>query len=111
MRIASGTNPSPVGTEAAFLEKRRQYNREYMRARRANPDHKLNERQNRERSEYERKRHAASAAKRTCTNGDGKSVCGLCGQRPSVVEVVRLEICETARAGYVEVRMPYCGQC
>jgi hypothetical protein len=111
MRTETSRNTSRASGDAAFLEKRRQYNRRYMRARRANPDHRLNDHRNRQRWEYERKKRAVSTEKRTHTNGHGKSVCGLCGQRPSVVEVVRLKICDAARAGYVEVRMPYCGQC
>ena len=39
------------------------------------------------------------------------AMCGICRRRPSITEVVRLRMREKAPDGYVEVRIPYCGQC
>jgi hypothetical protein len=98
-------------SQSEFLERRRQYNRQYMRSWRANPDHKDEERERRKRWYYERKERAASAEKRPYRNANGKLVCGFCGLGSAVTEVVRLRICDRAPNGFLTVRIPYCGEC
>ena len=94
----------------AWFAERRRYNRLYMRAWRANPANIAAERRNRERWHYERKlrealHHELHATKRAA------SICGFCRKHPPVMKVWRLEICDLAPRGYVEVRVPYCGEC
>lgn len=97
--------------ECGMSAKRRAYNREYMRAWRADPRHQTRERTARQKSYYERKLREALRERRPFTNDLGVPVCGLCGKLPPVAEIVRLRIRETTRGEYVRVRIPYCGQC
>ena len=97
--------------QKAFLGKRRQYNRRYMRAWRADPVHHAHERENRDRWNYERKLREARSDRIPYTNERGECVCGLCRRQAPVTEIVRLQVCDFAPRGYVEVRIPYCGQC
>ena len=107
----SGDRAKEDGRQGAFLEKRRQYNRRYMRAWRADPLHQSREHENRERWNYERKLREAQSDRIPYTNELGERVCGLCRQQPQVTEILRLQVCEGAPRGYVEVRIPYCGEC
>jgi hypothetical protein len=91
--------------------KRRAYNREYMRAWRADPRHQARERATRERAYYERKLREALRERSPFTNDLGLPVCGFCGKLPPIAEILRLRVCDHARSGYVQVRIPYCGQC
>jgi hypothetical protein len=92
----------------ALLEKRRRYNRLYMRAWRADPTHCAAERANRMRWHYERKLRESI---RIRAAGHATPVCGFCRRNPPVTKVWRLEIRDLAPRGYVEVRVPYCGEC
>lgn len=94
----------------APLEKRRRYNRLYMRAWRTHPANITAERQNRARWHYQRK--LREALQRT-EDSDKKvnPVCGFCRKQQPVTKVWRLEIRDLAPRGYVEVRVPYCGEC
>jgi len=95
----------------ALLRKRRKYNREYMRAWRASSQHKERDRANRQRWYYERKLRRALEKVRPHRGPHGERLCGYCGKLARIDEIARLEMCELARSGYVEVRFPYCGQC
>lgn len=91
----------------AFLQKRRIYNRLYMRSWRADPRNRACEREHRAQWHYARKlrdfdSHASDL---------GDPVCGFCHKNPPVTKVWRLEIRDLAPRGYVEVRVPYCGEC
>ncbi|MBZ5696778.1 MAG: hypothetical protein LAN36_15640 [Acidobacteriia bacterium] len=97
--------------QRAFLEKRREYNRRYMRAWRADPAHQALDRDNRDRSNYERKLRDARIDRIPYTNERGERVCGLCRRQAPVTEIVRLQVCDCAPQGYVEIRIPYCGEC
>lgn len=108
---SSGDRAREGGGQRAFLEKRRQYNRQYMRAWRANPLHQAHERENRDRWNYERKLGDARSDRIPYTNERGERVCGLCRRQAPVTEIVRLQVCDVAPQGYVEVRIPYCGEC
>jgi hypothetical protein len=88
-----------AAAEPGYLEARRRYNREYMRRWRADPRHRNCERANRERWQHLRKFQDLV---------HGKRVCGFCHQRAPKEEVLRLF---PVPKGYVEVRVPYCGQC
>jgi hypothetical protein len=94
-----------------FLEKRRTYNRLYMRSWRADPRHRARDRDNRERWHYERKLRDALRAQHFYSEEHAVSVCGFCRRNPPVTKVLRLEIRDLAPRGYVEVRVPYCGEC
>lgn len=107
----TGTLLGDRARERGLLEKRRQYNRRYMRAWRADPLRQSRERENRERWNYERKLREAQSDRIPYTNERGERVCGLCRRQPPVTEIVRLQVCEGAPRGYVEVRIPYCGEC
>jgi hypothetical protein len=94
-----------------LLRKRRQYAREYMRKWRSDPGNHQIEHESRRRCYRERKLRAAADPSRATAKTNSPPVCGLCRRRPSIAEVVRLRMREKARDGYVEVRIPYCGQC
>jgi hypothetical protein len=94
-----------------FIERRRRYNRRYMRGWRADPKHRLNERENRQRLHYERKVRGTEVSRAPFTNDGGKPVCGLCRKNPAIEEVVRLQVSKTTPCGFVELRIPYCGEC
>lgn len=96
---------------SALLEKRRRYNRLYMRAWRADPAHLAVERANRERWHYERKLRNALSAGVSAAEKHATFLCGFCRKLPPVTRVRRLEIRHLAPRGYVEVRVPYCGEC
>ncbi len=83
-------------------EAKRQYNREYMRRWRSNPQNLERERVNRQHSYYSRKVREATS--------DGP-LCGFCHQRPPVCRVRRLEVVQGRPGGFVEVSVPYCGRC
>lgn len=103
-RCASSSDESRIATT-------RQYNREYMRRWRSDLRHQLRERHLREQWYFERKRRDAVREYRPYTNAHGDRVCGFCRRLPPVSEVVRLRISSAAPGGYVEVRVPYCGEC
>ncbi len=85
------------------IEEKRRRNREYMRRWRADPRNRDHERASRQRWHYERKLRAARR--------DERPVCGLCHKRRPVCQVQRLLLVEDHPGGFVEVRVPYCGQC
>jgi len=95
----------------AILEKRRRYNRLYMRSWRADPHNRSRDRDMRQHWDYRRKLREAQQHQLPFTNDCGDPVCGFCGKNPPVREVMRLRVCETARRGFVQVRIPYCGLC
>jgi hypothetical protein len=94
-----------------FVERRRAYNRLYMRAWRADPRHREGELRNRERWDYERKLRRAEGEPRPFTDEVGRPVCGFCRKDPPVREVMRLRISLDAAARFVPIRVPYCGNC
>lgn len=98
-------------THKALLEKRRRYNRQYMRSWRADPNHRNHERKNRKRWHYERKVRAARGSYARFMNEHGEPVCGFCRKNPVQTEIVRLQVSENAPHGYVKLRIRYCGTC
>ncbi len=109
--ISSADRSRAVRMREAPLEKRRRYNRLYMRSWRADPRHQACERAHRERWHYERKLRDSLPPCDPDADDHGESVCGFCRKSPPVTKVWRLEIRDLAPRGYVEVRVPYCGQC
>jgi hypothetical protein len=93
-----------MGTAAQAMqdpyEVRRRRNREYMRAWRSQPENQERERQSRQRWHYHRKLREEEGARHP--------VCGFCHRREPIAEVVRLRPIPT---GYVQVLVPYCGEC
>ena len=83
-------------------EARRQYNREYMRRWRSDPQNLERERVNRQHSHYLRKVREATS---------DRPLCGFCHQRPPVCRVRRLDVVQGRRGGFVAVSVPYCGRC
>jgi hypothetical protein len=83
-----------------LLEQQRLSKRDYMRRWRAAPKNRKREEQTRHRAWLKRK-----------LNGDRKRsprVCAFCNHRMSVTIVPRLKPLPN---GFVEVRLPYCGEC
>jgi hypothetical protein len=109
--ISFGDGGRQEQSGAAACEHRRQYRREYMRRRRARPELQAAERDRRQRAYYARKARRAQFQPGQNTNLRGEEVCAYCGRRPPVEHVMRLQICEQAPDGFVEVRIPYCGYC
>lgn len=95
----------------ARLERRRRYNRLYMRRWRADPGHSARDRENRRQWHCDRKIRDAREKLPEFTNDRGEPVCGFCRSRPPITEILRLRVCEEARSGYLEIRIPYCGEC
>jgi hypothetical protein len=95
----------------ALIKKKRRYNREYMRSWRAVPGHQARERENRERWHYERKLREALRAHHRCAGDHREPLCGFCRKSPPITKVWRLEVRDLAPRGFVEVRVPYCGEC
>jgi ribosomal protein L32 len=117
MRMAQFSAGWHAGAPAAehlrrtLLDKRRRYNRLYMRAWRADPAHTASERANRARWHYQRKLREALRDSKVGTEKVAHPVCGFCRRYPPVAIVRRLEIRDLAPTGYVGVRVPYCGEC
>jgi hypothetical protein len=93
-----------------WLVERRRYNRIYMRAWRAHPANIAAERRNRARWHYQRKLHEALRHPPD-ESKHAAAICGFCRKQAPVTMVRRLEIRDLAPRGYVEVRVPYCGEC
>jgi hypothetical protein len=109
--ISPGNYERAERSHSALLAKRRRYNRLYMRSWRADPRHQAYERANRERWHYERKLRNAMRIHHPGFDDHGDPVCGFCRRGPVVERVQRLEIRDLAPRGYVEIRVPYCGEC
>jgi hypothetical protein len=95
----------------ALLEKRRRYNRDYMRRWRSDPTHIAREHEIRQQCYYGRKERAEKEKRPPFTNDQGEPVCGFCRKNAPVTQIIRLRVCEEAPEGYVEVGIPYCGEC
>jgi len=100
-----------AGLSAEMLAARRQYNREYMRRWRAAIRNYEKERECRERAYFARKKLDAFEEFPAVTMTHDESVCGICRRLPATCEVMRLRISSRTPGGFVEVRLPYCGQC
>jgi hypothetical protein len=108
--VTRNSSRDAVAREAS-LSAHRQYNRNYMRRWRADPSHRERENANRCRWQCERKEHVVEEPRHPFTNWRGEKVCGFCKKRPPKSEILRLESSVTARSRYVEVLIPYCGEC
>jgi hypothetical protein len=98
--------------EAELRAKHKAYNRAYMKRWRANPRHAEREQLNRRRSYRSRKqRTARKRIPGVYRNLRGDLFCAFCRRRRSVEVVTRLKHSATDASRYVEVRMPYCGEC
>jgi hypothetical protein len=110
--VISRASRAPVGrARQPLLERRRRYNRLYMRSWRADPRHRARERAHRQQWHYERKLRDSLRAYDPYAGARGDPVCGFCRKSPPITKVWRLEIRDLAPRGYVEVRVPYCGEC
>jgi hypothetical protein len=109
--LSSANRARARGARQALMERRRRYNRLYMRSWRADPRHQACEREHRERWHYERKLRNALRAHNPFEDDHGYPICGFCRKNPPVTKVLRLEIRDLSPRGYVEIRVPYCGQC
>jgi len=97
--------------EDELLAARRIYNRTYMRRWRAKPSHAAREQLNRRRSYHDRKLRTARIPRDRYQNCHGELFCAFCRRRPSVMQVTRLTSSAVDASRYVEIRMPYCGEC
>jgi len=109
--ISPGDYARAERAQTVLIAKRRRYNRLYMRSWRADPRHQAYERANRERWHYERKLRNSVRIHHPYLDDHGEPVCGFCRKSPVVTRLSRLEIRDCAPRGYVEVRVPYCGEC
>ena len=114
-RAASGVladlKPFAGPEMGAASVRRRTYNRDYMRTWRSDPRHRDRERATRRKAYYARKLRQAREDEMCCAETTHASLCGFCGKLPPISEVLRLRIREDTHGAYVEVRIPYCGQC
>jgi hypothetical protein len=102
---------SVLSLSPEILAARRQYNREYMRRWRSDIRNYEKEQESRERAHFARKERDALEEFPAVTNTQDESVCGICRRLPAMCEVTRLRISSRTPTGFVEVRLPYCGQC
>ena len=110
-RCSSRKEVSSEHAREALAERKRCYNRRYMRRWRSDPAHEAREREKRRQWYYERKAREARGELPPFTNDHGQPVCGFCWKSPPVTQISRLRVCEDASGGYVQLRIPYCGQC
>jgi hypothetical protein len=94
-----------------LIERRRACNRAYMRRWRADPRHTSREQLHRRRSYHNRKLRMAKKAEGRYRNLQGELFCGFCRRRPSIMHVKRLKTSAANGSRYVEIRIPYCGEC
>jgi len=99
------------GDENKVREERRAYNRRYMRRWRADPHHTAREQLNRRRAYHSRKLRTARTSGGRYRNLQGEVFCAFCRKRPSTTLVTRLKSSVSDALRYVEIRMPYCGDC
>ena len=111
MDTSCGGSANEEQSGVASHDPRREYRRDYMRRRRADPTFQAAERDRRQRQYYVRKACRAQVQPGRNTNVRGDEVCAYCGRRPPVEYVVRLQIREQFPDDYMEVRIPYCGLC
>lgn len=101
----------PTRAEAHRRRLRREYNRKYMRAWRANTDKKRRKSRN-VRSGH---RRAKTGELRGRTSRrlarPARALCGFCRRHPAVSQVARLQISGDTAKGFRAVRVPYCGVC
>jgi hypothetical protein len=95
----------------AALDARRMRNKSYMRRWRANAKRRNRERARRVAWYSERKGMAAHRQGPGASLAAATAVCMICRRRPSVREITRLRVCESARGGFEEVLIPDCGEC
>lgn len=113
VRSSVGISAEAESREGNPVEDKRRYNREFMRRWRADPFHLAAERAQRRQRYYavhKQRRMERRATSRPASEGDEK-LCGFCWKRPALRKIVRLQVSESAPDGYVEVRIPYCGEC
>ena len=90
---------------------RRRANREFMKQWRADPQHQAVERNKRRQRYYAcQKPQTVHEIDRLVAAGLDSQTCGFCS-RPAVTNIERLQIRDDAPDGYVQIRIPYCGQC
>jgi len=92
-------------------EEHKAYNRAYMRRWRANPRRTAREQRHRRQAYRCRKVRMAGTKQGQYRNSQGELFCGFCRRRPSIMHVERLKTSAADRSRYVEIRMPYCGEC
>jgi DNA-directed RNA polymerase subunit M/transcription elongation factor TFIIS len=95
-----------AASRQAIDEAKRLYNREYMRRWRSDPQNRERDRVNRKEWYYERKERTVRSV-----DSGSRSMCGYCHIREAVFEATRLRPSDRDPAGFVEVRIPYCGKC
>ena len=91
------------------IARRRKRNRENTRRRRADPARNAQEQD--QRKNRQRSTSASSASISMSVPQPMGRVCAICHLRAAVEEIIRLELSETTRGGYVQVKLPYCGRC
>ncbi len=109
-RIEAGLGGGSAESSAA-VDARRISNSAYMRRWRANAKRRESELARRMARYYERKARKAQRKHRLSSKDRGNVVCAICSIRPSVGQVSRLRVSESAPSGFEEVLMPYCGEC
>jgi hypothetical protein len=97
------------GNPGTDIARRRTVNRECMRRRRADPTHAARDKERR------KDRQHSTRLRAICISANVAQpmgrVCAICHLRAAVEEIARLELSDTARGGYVQVWLPYCGRC
>ncbi|MGH9692346.1 MAG: hypothetical protein ACRD4C_14920 [Candidatus Acidiferrales bacterium] len=109
--VLFGENSLHQESRADATEDKREYNREFMRRWRSDPIHQAREREKRRQWYYNRQKQRTLG--QTDSGGVTQGAAAFCAfcWRPAVCKIARLRMCDGAPRGYVEVRIPYCGEC
>jgi hypothetical protein len=110
----SDTDPPPRRTFSdAQTRKRRARNRENMRRRREDPAFRAFEKRRREglESGLEHDQSFEIALSAAADAAESPRRCSICRKRDAIEVITRLRPCATARSGYVQMRIAYCGFC
>jgi len=97
----------------AQTRRRRLRNRENMRRRREDPAFRAFEKRRREESEsgLEHDQAFEIAPSAAADAAELRRRCSICRKRDAIEVITRLRPCATARSGYVQMRIAYCGFC
>ena len=106
--ISFGDTRHESTSEKKADEDKRRYNREFMRRWRSDPFHRALERAKRRQRYHSRQKQSP---RRNIAKNQNPNVCGFCWRRPAVSQIARLQMRDGGLPGYVQVRIPYCGEC
>lgn len=110
-KAAVGRRRRPRRRIEAASEDHRGYHRKSVRRLRAEPRRRHRQHQKSKRQYPLHKSEGMREHLKPPPDELVEQVCGLCGLRAAVSDIARLLMSDTTASGYIERRIPYCGQC